>query len=199
MHSYISHDTCTSIKRISKAPDASAAWAILILHFDKKTVPAKLAAIHAISSFLPGLKADVRVSFDQHAKNRIQLMTAFGPSINTEELANMFFLNSLPGYQFQTEFHKSTAKLDFEKFQLDVENAYDHASVGPQSNMSASIDSCTKCNNSAYVDGGVCRKCNPCQKCINDMLRYTWPLVNSAKCVRSQDTKGFTRKRSNDE
>ena len=198
----------SSSNRIAEHACKTAAdgWTLLIKEFDKTTVPAKIAALSAILSHSPGLKANIRSSFDLHALNKTALITAFGNTIKTDDLANLLFLHLLQGYPFQTDSFKSSKTWVFDDFQAAVEIEYDSRSklgkvetpanqvtqiqkTAPMGNGKVPVSKvakfqCTE-HDARFWFEGSCRRCSPCKKCEKAGSEHTWHKQDSPLCGKN--------------
>lgn len=175
-----------SSTRIQACHNGQAGWDALVNFYERQTLPSKLNSLQSIQKHSPGPNSNIRASFNHHEQLTSAMITTFGNMIKTRDLCDMIFLNSLKGYDFQTDYHKTQESLDFQKFQNDVETAFDGRDhhLKPQAKMTT-VSDCPSCHSKNYMADGVCSRCNPCKKCTDQGLKYTWHVQNSPTCQKN--------------
>jgi hypothetical protein len=177
-------------KMLETCSNAQEGWIALVSHFDKSDRPIKIECLQ--KGYAMGLTEgdDPEIIFGKFHDLGLRSRTAFGESIQAEDLFELLLLSRISGYDFQVQTAKLNRKIDFESLESSIKLESETRKVSQDAKLTLRTQPLAKqavgmspCGHSAnkFLEN-QCRECHPCNLCVESKERYTYHVPRSARC-----------------
>jgi Reverse transcriptase (RNA-dependent DNA polymerase)/Integrase core domain len=180
---------------------AIAVWKQLGIDNSSKSTHAKLASLSELFRYKLLISGGtIDASFLEHARLRRGLISAWGTTIDADELANTLFLYSLPAaFDAIRAVEQGKKELEFDSLQGAIRDEVLHDSTILQKSKPVANNVTTGDANKRqgaakgkpasdkpcehYKDGSKCFRCHPCRLCVAAKLDKTFHFEGGDRCA----------------